>query len=322
MNLKKINYLIISLLILVGACVKPDNLAPTNSDWDGTQFPVGGGLLDVTTPSLNYVVGEPEGYFVEFGVLQGRENFTTNVDVYKTFYAYQRDADGALVLDADGNKIMLHSNEFLQKSITVTDTKNHFESFTLNYTELINGLTFDGGALPTNDGELNIGDYWELRLVSTTADGNVYENYQRVAIGVSTRYAGSYKCVDALYFRIGVLTYVASDWPEVTVIKSIDAVTYQVVEYAGAFEGNTWYFQVNEGVISYPEEWAGAAQLLNGMPMILCGHPDMTNVNCGSSNIVVKDDVEGKDQLFMSFGYYTAGSGARTFYQVLEKIVD
>jgi hypothetical protein len=50
----------------------------------------------------------------------------------------------------------------------------------------------------------------------------------------------------------------------------------------------------------------------------------MAPVYCGTSNFVVRDDVEGKDRLVMSFGYYT-GSGAvgpRVFYQVLEKIVE
>jgi hypothetical protein len=98
-----------------------------------------------------------------------------------------------------------------------------------------------------------------------------------------------------------------------------------VVEYIGPFDGNTWYFQVNDGVISYPLEWAGAAQLLNGQPLITCqtNPNDLINV-CGEpgANTVVNDDVEGKDQLIMALGYYTAGSGPRQFYQVLEKNVN
>jgi hypothetical protein len=48
----------------------------------------------------------------------------------------------------------------------------------------------------------------------------------------------------------------------------------------------------------------------------------MTNVNCGNSNYVINNDVNGKDRLVMSIGYYTSGSGPREFYQVLEKIVE
>lgn len=48
----------------------------------------------------------------------------------------------------------------------------------------------------------------------------------------------------------------------------------------------------------------------------------MTHVNCGNSNFVVRDNVDGKDKLYMSFGYYTTGSGPREFYQVMEKIVE
>ena len=48
----------------------------------------------------------------------------------------------------------------------------------------------------------------------------------------------------------------------------------------------------------------------------------MTNVNCGNSNFVTRDNVNGKDKLTMSFGYLNASTGPREFYQVMEKIVE
>jgi hypothetical protein len=48
----------------------------------------------------------------------------------------------------------------------------------------------------------------------------------------------------------------------------------------------------------------------------------MLDVHCDESNIVINNDASGKDRLIMSFGYFTPGSGPRTFYQVLEKIVE
>ena len=50
----------------------------------------------------------------------------------------------------------------------------------------------------------------------------------------------------------------------------------------------------------------------------------MTNARCGDAdhNTVLLDNVNGKDIITMSFGYYTAGSGPREFYQQMEKVVN
>jgi len=83
------------------------------------------------------------------------------------------------------------------------------------------------------------------------------------------------------------------------------------------------YFQIEaDNTITYPAEWDGVAQSLNDFDLITCAANGalLTNVNCGASNYVVKDDVGGKDRLYMSFGYNSAGP--REFYQVMEKIVE
>jgi hypothetical protein len=165
--------------------------------------------------------------------------------------------------------------------------------------------------------------------VINKADGTSVEASYKVAFTVSTRYAGKYATLDADYYRIGVLTYTEASgfYPDELIIESVDAITYKVLEYIGVFNGNEWYFQIEDGVISYPLEYpAGTTQLLNDQPLITCeSNPaDMVNIPCdpAETNIVINDDVEGKDQLIMSVGYYTGGSGPREFYQVLEKIVD
>ena len=43
--------------------------------------------------------------------------------------------------------------------------------------------------------------------------------------------------------------------------------------------------------------------------------------NSGIQNKAVRDDVLGKDRLYMSYGYIAA-TGPREFYEVLEKVVD
>ncbi len=319
MKLNKISFFVVALIFIFGACTEPDNIVPTNTDWNGEEFPVGGGLLEVTTPSINYIVGETEGYKVEFGVQQGRENFTTKVEVYSTFYGTQT--------DDEGNKISVTSNEILFESFDITETVNHFRKFGFNYDTLVTDLQIDGTDLSSNDGDLSIGDYWEFRFVSTMQDGNQFENYKRVKIAVSTRFAGTYICSDLAYFRLGVQS--PSYWlgDELT-IESVDAITYKY--YWGATIG--WdaplYFQIDPAtnVITYPEEWDGVAQTLNGEPLTCLARNagDLTNVAglTTTPDLAVKDDVDGKDQLIMVYGYYTGGSGPREFYETLIKKVD
>ena len=201
-------------------------------------------------------------------------------------------------------------------------------NFNFTYNELSEGIIVNGQPLPTNDTELEIGDYWTLTYVSKTSSGNEALNNKSTKVSVGTRFAGNYRCVEAEYYRLGVLTYTAADWPASTTIESVNSTTYRVVEYFGVFSGNEYYFTIDENdVIGYPDNTPdGTPQSGNGQPFITClSNPaDMTPVYCGSSNYVIRDDVEGKDRLVMSFGYNTTSGavGPRVFYQVLEKIVD
>lgn len=118
--------------------------------------------------------------------------------------------------------------------------------------------------------------------------------------------------------------YTVADWPSEITVESIDAITYKMTDFE-PFLGNTLYFQIDAaGKITYPIKWKDVAQIINDQAIITCdGSPvDMITVHCATSNYIVKDDVNGKDKLYQSYGYYTPGSGPRTFYQVLEKIVE
>lgn len=301
----KIFLTLILALSFVTSCIDEDNDELTGNA-------ITGGLLTLNNTAIGYVVGNGSTYTATGSVYQGDVQ-TVKVEIYKSFTS------------SAGT-----SNEALYDTITISDTAigdNGTFSTSFTYEDLISGLTLAGSPLPANDGELAIGDYWTLRYVSTLSTGEVVSNANTTKVSVGTRFAGLYRTVDAAYYRIGVLTYTEVDYPAVTVIESVDATTYRVVEYFGAFNGNEWYFQIDENdKITYPDETpAGDAQTGNGQPFITCeSNPnDMITVPCGAdTNIVIRDDVNGEDQLVMSFGYYTAGSGPRTFYQVLEKIVE
>jgi hypothetical protein len=305
-NMKKIFYIILTLLIISPViffmqCNSEDDLLTENAK--------DGGLIDILTPALNYVVGSKGSYTFSMFVYQG-EVKTKKVYVYRSFF---------------NSKDTLYSNEVLDATIDITsEVPYNLSSSPYYYADLIKDLTVGGNPIPAADAELSIGDKFLFRIVSELSDGRQVEQSVKVALTVSTRYAGSYKTVDAIYYRLGVVTYATSDWPATTSIESVDAITYKMVNW-GPFEGNTLYFQIDaDGIISYPLEWDGAAQVINAVAIITCtDNPlDMTNVNCGNSNYVINNDVNGKDRLVMSIGYYTSGSGPREFYQVLEKIVE
>lgn len=326
MKLKINNSIFFSLVMLLSvvvACNDSDDLLTENAKE--------GGLLTATSQSLNYVVGNPDGpYTLEFFVNQGNEKIKS-IRLYKSFTStvtYTETVDGK---EVEKSKTLV-SNEVLDRTLPVTETKNHYVSASYTLDDLIGNLSIANLAgevkpLPENDGLYQIGDKWVFRIESVLDDDRVVQQGYTISVSVSTRYAGKYRAVAAEYYRIGVLTYTVADWPAETVIESVDATTYRVLEYFGAaaFTGNEYYFQIVDGVITYPAKTpTGEDQTGNDQPFITCqSNPvDMAPVHCESSNKVINDDVNGKDRLIMSFGYYTAGSGPRTFYQVLEKIVE
>jgi hypothetical protein len=273
-----------------------------------------GGLMDIVTPALNYVVGNTGEYKFTVKIYQGPDKIT-KIKFYKSFYS---------VLD-DTVKGKPWSNEVLETTIDITNMETHsLVSPGYSYAALIKNLTLNGKALPANDGNLSIGDAFYFRVVSETTGGREVEQATKVKMTVATRFAGKYKPIAGEYYRIGVSTYGLGDWPSEVTVESVDAITYKMTDFE-PFLGNTLYFQIDgAGKITYPEKWKDVAQIINDQPIITCeGSPvDMITVHCAESNYIVKDDVNGKDKLYQSYGYYTAGSGPRTFYQVLEKIVE
>lgn len=310
--MKKIKYIFIFSALFAGftACEEDSDELTGNANT--------GGLVQVNTPLVGYVVGngQTKNYEGSFTVDQGAEAFTT-VDIYKSF----RNTKGTSSVADD-----VLSNEVLLKTVTLTGNKHEVKNFTFNFNELVQGLTLGGQPMTTNDANLNIGDSWTLRFASKTKNGDHF-NSKSVKVSVGTRFAGNYTVTAAEYYRIGVPRpdvsgpYVGT---KIT-IESIDASTYKVNEYFGPFSGNEFYFTIVNDVIDYPANQPdGDPQVGNGIPMITCltAPTEMTNVKCGSSNFVTRDDINGKDKLTMSFGYLNAPGAPREFYQVLEKIVE
>ncbi|MFC0877358.1 hypothetical protein ACE01N_12230 [Saccharicrinis sp. FJH2] len=323
MKINKLLYILLFSLLVIPACDK--------SEFEIKE--VEGGLVDLLNLSTNYVVGNSGPYTSSLKVYQGTVK-TNKVEVYKSFHTM---VPAPTEEDSTAMEAAV-SNEVLFKTFDISNTdEGSTISFDYYLNDLIEGLTVNDNSLPTNDAEYQIGDYWEFRVVSYTDDSRSVVQNKTAKTTVATRFAGKYRPISCAYGRYtGTVEwfYFTSDWPSETIIESVDAITYKVLEYFGPFDGNEWYFQVDPATlkITYPAEWNGVAQTGNDQPFITCetnpadfaimaaDRPE--DIHCDDTDYVILDDVNGKDRLEMTFGYYTAGSGPRVFHQLLEKIVE
>lgn len=284
-----------------------------------------GGLIDVSSAAQNYVVGDGASYSFDLYLNQNADASIKTVNVYKSFssvaVAWSVPADHT---EADSIPAKT-SNEVLQETFSVSNGESHWISVAaMDFTALTANLLVDGNALPASDGDLRIGDSFNFTVEAILNDGRTVTQAYEVKMAVSTRFAGTYTIVAGSYFRIGVDQGADFQVGETALIESVDAKTYVWSDWgvASGWDGNKLYFQVeDDGSITYPAEWNGVAQILNDQPLITCelNAQDLTNVGCGNSNFVVKDDVSGKDQLKLVHGYLTSGSGPREFEFILVK---
>ena len=275
-----------------------------------TENSLSGGLLAPLSASNNYVVGNNATYTIPFEVKQGN-NITTSVEVYKSFFSVTDD---------------IWSNEVLASTIAISNTQTHVNSdFSIDLAGLIDGLLVGGNPIPSDDdGLLTIGDFWNFRLVSKVSNGSSVETNTKVKLAVSTRFAGNYDTVESSY-----LHPTAGDqggWNgQLRVIESVDAVTYKMTDI-GPFVGeptNFFYFTVDASdVIDVPKEYKGSTQLIWGADDIaICDAGETPNIvakHGGCGNKVTRDDVNGKDQIEIAYGYIRS-SGTREFYERIIK---
>jgi hypothetical protein len=330
--MKKLLY--ISFLALVAVffiqCDSEDDLVTENA--------LEGGLVDISSTAISYVIGSGSSYTFDLFVHQEGAVKVNTINLYKScFYAkaipWSDPADAThTTKDSVAAK---YTDEILEHTINITETAISHSVATLDwaYAELREGLTQeDGNELPDTEGGLEIGNYFQFVAEAVLSDGRVIQMAVPVKMTVSTRFAGSYLVLEGEYFRIGANNGAGVMWVGGEVaISSVDAITYKFEEWGilSGWSGNVLYFQIDPatGKITYPAEWAGVAQTLNGQPLTTpeLNADDLTNVIpiAGADiNSAILDDIEGKDQLNMCHGYYTAGSGPREFYFLLEKVVN
>jgi len=303
-KMKKIKYLLLTLfsLVTVIACVDNDNDELTG---DATT----GGYVSVNNPLISYVVGSGSTYSATGSIFQGNEQ-TSSVDIYKSFI---NNTTGSV------------SNEVLLKTISIDETSigslvNFSVSFT--YDELITDLVIDGNPLPNNDGNLNIGDYWQLRYASNTSEGDLNFNAKTTKVAVGTRYAGVYDTANSAYWNSG--SFIGNWDGTERIIESVNATVYRHVGLA-YWDDNEFYFTVDNstGVITVLDvDLDEVGLLLNGSPAMTCtgGTGSFESIPCDSStSLATPDDVNGADVLEFTVGYFRGVGATREFFETLTK---
>lgn len=302
--MKKIKYILLTLVTVVSliSCEQNDNDELTGGA-------ITGGYVSVNNPLISYVVGSGATYSASGSIYQGKEQ-TSSVDVYKSF-----------INNTTGDI----SNEVLLKTISIDETTiGSLVDFTISFTydELITDLVIAGNPLPSNDGNLNIGDYWQLRYASNTSEGDLNFNAKTTKVAVGTRYAGVYDTSNSAYWNSG--GYIDHFDGTERIIESVNASIYRHVGLA-YWDDNEFYFTVDNttNVITVLDaDLGGVALLLNGSPVMTCtgGTGDFESIPCDdNTSVAIPDNVNGVDVLKFTVGYFRGVGATREFTETLTK---
>lgn len=315
--MNKIKYILLSIFTMASflSCSVDDNDELTG---DATE----GGLVKVGSPLVTYVVGSGKTYTATGKLNQGRET-TNSISVYKSFTGNRDTGE----VDEDGDPIIgsFSSNEVLLTTVDIDDMTSGSEvSFSLDFTyeTLIKDLEFRGEPLPSNDGNLVIGDYWSLRYVSNLSDNKSNSNSNKTKIAVGTRYAGVYDTVESVYWNSG--SEIGNWNGDERIIESVNATLYRHVGLAYWID-NEFFFTVDNTtgyIYISPEDLEGSAVLLNGSPIMTCegGPGPFESISCNeTTSVATPDDVDGEDMLEFTVGYHRGTGATREFYEKLVK---
>jgi hypothetical protein len=208
----KFNRFKISLLTLVAAlvvgvtsCGDPEDLVTENAKEGGMIVPV--------APSLSYVLNNTPSLDMELLVPKGPG--VSSIQVYKYYCSQCGDED-----------LAAESNEVLAATIDVAGankSEDVTESLPLTYAQLREGLTIDGEALPEDENNLNIGDFWEFRFVTIMEDGRELINLNTVTVSVANLYSGEYQST-------GVFNHPVAGPRDINRAKTLAPIDAQTVE--------------------------------------------------------------------------------------------
>jgi len=298
-NIKLIFSLIAVTVICFSSCTDSiDDLVTENA--------AEGGLVDVETPLLSYVIGTPEGYKVKLKVFQGAVK-TNGINVFKVYKSASGDV----------------SNETLLKTVPITENETSYLEFEVSFSELIADLSVNGQPISNNDEDYAIGDFWELIYESKTSEANLHRNRSTTKVAVSGKYAGVYTTVESTYIHPTAGPQGGWNGETVVIESVVNAFTYHILRN-GAFTlddnpNNSFYFVVNDdNTITIPKEWNGELQTLWGsdeLATCAANASELPDV-CNETNFV--NPTDGEEQVTLSHGYIR-DNGTRQFFYKLTK---
>jgi hypothetical protein len=305
----KASYIFMALLVVAFSCNEAND--PFAEYAQGPFQQIADPYLQILTPVVSFQAGTPD-YNIDMNVINGLKELT-KVDAY---VVYTDAATGA------------KSESTLFKSYPVNDPQKVVINDVVTYDDLKAGITVNGEPLPDDQVELAVGSGWVMKYVGTTVSGEEVPLAGSVNVAVLSRFAGIYRVVDMVYWRIGEERpdVYASEIGNTRFIGSVDENTFKYNDYWGPFAwtGGSFNFDIdfNTNKITVPIVCCG---LFSGNYATNCTDNSdlLTNVPCGdTSNILIPDDAEGKHQIILTYGYFAEGSGPREFWEILEKVVD
>ncbi len=313
---EKLNYSLVALCLL---------MIFFSCDEDNTEDHVSeGGLISVLTTSITHNQSSKDEYEVQLKIFQGAIK-TTHIEVYKQYISH----DGANV-----------SEKILHETIAVSETLQQTElTFSFFFSELKSDIILNGNPLPHDD-DLSFGDKIRLIYVAKTTEGNSHTAQGYTDTSISGRFAGTYVVTESDYWRDINAQSTLNDWVGVIrVIRSIDEETYEHVGLGPwTYDANDYYyhdeafffFNVDEEdrVTYYKHAPNGEKVVGLGTHLLTCDEDAgffYENIPCDDlTNLAIRDDIEGKDQLFFTVGsMYVLNNDLeppRIFYEALERL--
>ena len=227
---------ILSAAVTVGlfgtySCVDPEDLMTDSAKEGGLVFP--------TSTSLSFI-GNPISVSVE--TTEG----ITEVSFYKSYV-----------------KDDVVSVEVFDQTVAVSGDQVEFTS---DYAALKNGLP----GMPADAADLEVGDYWIFRIVSTLDDGRKVQNGQQIRIVVDNPFSGNYHTTGSVNRETSPGVFSVTTYEDDKALTTIGSATCETLAAFGFFGNATllFYLTVNPDntVTISPSENPDAAVEITGTP--------------------------------------------------------
>lgn len=134
------------------------------------------------TSGIPYKLGATPNMSIDVFIPQG-----PGIDKVEVYNIYSGKVNGE---SKTSNEILITTFEINGENASADLNK----TFSITYADLIKGLTYNGGALPSDESLLPIGDFWTLSYKSILEDGSIAVNNAKTKISVANQYAGFYLC--------------------------------------------------------------------------------------------------------------------------------